>query len=191
MSLSLPSWLANSDIDFLQDAQPALSASQPSDDVWPTNPPRGDFYCDQSAWIHPIVCPAMARDWSGAPPLWIVCGQERCADGIKLIASRFACQGVPTMFSEYRGMPHIFPAVINGLPQTQRCYRDWATACLHFFENGSRSTTRGEIIDMPGDSIRQVDPKSVFSIPPEEVTELVTQGSKRRMAWIGSAEAKL
>ena len=64
------------------------------DDVWPTNSPRGDRYCDTQALCHPLVSPVAVRGWRGPPAMLIVCREERCLDSNKLLAQRATAQGV-------------------------------------------------------------------------------------------------
>lgn len=189
-SLGLPSWLQNSEIDFLQEIQVAMSDTQPIDQDWPSKPPRGDVYCDSSALVHPLVCSTTAYNWSGASPLWVACGEERCADGIKVLASRMAQQGVPVIFSEYKGLPHIFAVMLSLLPQSQRCYHEWAAACLCFAEGGKAMST-GQVIDLPGDNVKKVDGQNIASVGFQDALSRMKIAVNSRPPWMGPTATKL
>lgn len=191
LAMDLPSWQENSNIDWLLEIQPIRHKSQPVDDIWPSDPPRGDTYCDSTALYHPLVSPVVASDWTGMPPLWVACGQERCADSIKVVARRAAQQGVPVAFTEYEGMPHIFPIMLRTLPQSQNCYQDWAAACLRFVEDSNNTQITGTVIEQPGDKFRSIDVKHIPVIAFEDAVTRVRIAAKRRLPWIGSSEAKL
>ncbi|KAL9055518.1 MAG: hypothetical protein Q9162_003515 [Coniocarpon cinnabarinum] len=189
MSEGLPSYTANRHIDFLADIPVALTMR--SDDLWPTRPPRGDPYTDPSTWLHPFVTPALAEHWEGAPPLWMACGQERLSDSQKLLVARCAQQGVTVLFSEYRGMPHCFAGRLHKLPQTRRCYETWAKACLRFCDPPSTLKSFAEVIEMPGNAVKVVDPTAVSSLSLEEAGELIRIACKWRKPWTGSVISRL
>ncbi|KAI9873767.1 MAG: hypothetical protein M1830_010622, partial [Pleopsidium flavum] len=106
---SLPSWVSNATFDIMQDVSPVLLPSFPSCPIWPTDPPRGDLYCEISMLCHPLVSPTTARSWTSAPPMWIAMGEERLSDGAKVIAQTAANQGVVLQWEEYKSMPHNWP----------------------------------------------------------------------------------
>ncbi|KAM0718858.1 hypothetical protein Q7P37_005930 [Cladosporium fusiforme] len=185
-SMGLPSWTQNGHVDILGSITPALTAQQPVDEVWPTSPPRGDPYCHPSAWLHPLVCPNLAVSWHGSPPMYFAMGQERCADGVKMLAAQAARDGVTVRYEEYRGMPHIFPVILPKLPQAQRCMKNWADACLGFVRGaGSLLESRGVIVHMPGDREEFVDVRDVAPIRREDMLVLVEEAAKERKPWTG------
>ena len=53
--------------------------------------PRASIYapCDPLL-AHPLVSPALASDWTGAPPIWIACGWERIADELRFLGAKMA-----------------------------------------------------------------------------------------------------
>ena len=114
---ALPSWIENGKYDILRDVPPTALPDFPKDSIWPSDPPRTDPYCHDSALCHPLISPAAAVSWSGAPPMWIACGQERLADAAKIIARTAAQDGVCVLWEEYQSMLHtwaqIFPRCHN------------------------------------------------------------------------------
>jgi acetyl esterase/lipase len=46
-------------------------------EIWPASPPRKNFFAEDEMLCHPLVSPLGARDWSGAPPMWICTVQVR------------------------------------------------------------------------------------------------------------------
>ena len=112
----------------------------PKDDVWPTTPPRGDLFCDLSLLTHPLVSPVLARDWSGAPPLWVMTGQELLTDEDAIVAKTAASQGVTVQWEQYEAMPHCFAMVMPHIPTSKRCYKSWGTFCQQALERTVKSS---------------------------------------------------
>lgn len=186
LSMSLPSWSENRHIDILHTITPVLREEHIPDDIWPSKPPRGDPYCDTSVFLHPLVSPAVADSWEGSPPMWIATGEERCADGAKVVAVQSARDGVSVHFSEYLGMPHIFPVMLNRLLQSRRCYEEWASSCLDFFQRGSRATSSScVLIPMPGKGKQSIPFEDLYPLDLKEVRRLVKEGAKRRKLYTG------
>ena len=124
------SWTANAMHDVLPNEPPPIRSSQPSCDIWPSKPPRGDLYGDLSAICHPLVSPTAAVDWRGAPPMRFSCGEEMLADEGAIIARHAAIQGVCAVWEQFEAMPHSFVGYLGWLPQTIQCLRHWADFCL-------------------------------------------------------------
>lgn len=184
--MSLPSWTQNGPTDILANITPALTAQQPADEVWPTSPPRGDPYSHPSAWLHPLVCPSLAESWHGSPPMYIAMGQERCADGGKMLAAQAARDGVCVQFEEYVGLPHIFPMMLPKLPQAERCLRNWAGACLDFVRRREGVVEgKGVVVHMPGDREEAVDVRDIAPVSREEMLALVERAARERKPWTG------
>lgn len=132
---SLPSWDAN----FSYDIYPKhVETSQtnprfPPDNAWPSTPARGVFYCETSMLCHPLVSPMLAKSWQGSPPMYIAVGsKERLIDAAKVLRQQAAGQGVEVLWDEYELMPHSWPMILPKYPQSIRCYRVWAEACVKF-----------------------------------------------------------
>lgn len=131
LTLAFPSWQANAPFDIFSDNWAFLAPGYPTCKIWPSVPPRGHVYCEISMMLHPLVAPALAGSWEGAPPMWFAGGQERFADSAKLAAERAARQGVQVWYEEYEEMPHDFPimsatwpwAKTEGWPQSMSCMK--------------------------------------------------------------------
>lgn len=131
---SMPSLETNATWDYLPPANHDDSVSRfPKDDVWPTSPPRGDMFCDLSLLCHPLVSPVAARDWSGAPPMWFMTGEELLTDEDKIVARRAAEQGVTVVWEQYEAMPHVFAMLLPALETSTKCFNslgDFARKCV-------------------------------------------------------------
>ncbi|RAO68279.1 uncharacterized protein BHQ10_004291 [Talaromyces amestolkiae] len=130
IALSLPSVKKYEKTDWLSERAPWLEPNFPADSIWPSNPPRGDLHCDNSALCHPFVDPSTHTDWRGMPPMWIACGGETYSDGIKFLVRNMRASGVSIRFVEYEFMPHVWNVVIPTLPQSRHVMKLWADACL-------------------------------------------------------------
>ncbi|KAI0204585.1 alpha/beta hydrolase fold-domain-containing protein [Astrocystis sublimbata] len=118
---SLPSWTKNSKWDYLPPPSLHEKKPPPPDDIWPAKPPREHLFVDDAFRIHPLVCLHLAESWAGLPPVWVSCGWESLADEDKYIVSRLRADDVSVVFEEYEAMPHVFPAVVPKVAQTERC----------------------------------------------------------------------
>ena len=126
----MPSVVKNAQYDYLPPPMSNEAISHfPSDDVWPTDPPRGDLYCELNMLCHPLVSPLAARDWRGSCPLWFAYGQEMLVDEGKSIASLAAKQGVKVVWEQYEAMPHCFSMIFEQLEGARRCFKNWASFC--------------------------------------------------------------
>lgn len=128
MVLSLPSVKKFEWFEWLSEGAPWLQHNYPADQIWPTTPPRGDLHCDNSALCHPFIDPSMQLDWSGMPPMWIACGEETYADGIKFLVKNIQASGVPVTFMQYEFMPHVWNVVLPNLPQSRDTMKRWGQA---------------------------------------------------------------
>ena len=128
---SLPSYLSTRDVDY--SGQPPIynAPNYPSCPIWPSRPPRAVAYCAGSMLCHPLVSPASAPSWAGAPPMFFAVGEESVRDGCQSVAQRAAAQGVKIVWEQYSGMPHIFVMLpgVGGLPQVEACLREWGGFC--------------------------------------------------------------
>ena len=166
---ALPSWQEKGENDILVLLQPALLPKQPSDDIWPSKPPREHPYCTATLLDHQLVSPAAVSDWTGAPPMWFACGgEDRGLDGNKVVASQAAKSGVVVAWNEYVGMPHEFALLLGRLPQAKHCYAAWAVACQSFVE---RAVVRSHGLFMKMPSCEEVEINNVAEIPPYHLTK--------------------
>ena len=130
MTRCMPSVVKNATYDYLP---PPLTndhiAQLPRCEIWPTDPPRGDLYCDISMLCHPLVSPLAAKDWSGACPLWLDYGQEMLVDEGKAVAALARKQGVVVDWQEWEAMPHCWSMIFEGLPAAKKAFASWAKFC--------------------------------------------------------------
>lgn len=187
---ALPSWRGGEN-DIISIIQPALQPGYPSDDLWPSKPPREHLYCHAATLDHELVSPAAVSDWTGAPPMWFGCGsEERGLDGNKAVASRAAQCGVPVVWNEYAGMPHEFALLMSGTPQARHCSKAWADACSAFVE-GKVVESQGKIMKMPAcEEVQITDVAQLSSLPFDEIRTRMKSSNRRRPLWKGDAYLK-
>lgn len=113
-------------------------------------------------------------------------GEERCADGAKMIAAQAAKQGVPVSFTEYLGLPHIFPMVLGMLPQSQLCFKEWAAACLDFCQDDSHiRKSSGKRVHLPGNRTEDVEVRDLAPLSLQEARILIETSARKRKPWTG------
>ncbi|KAK4092729.1 hypothetical protein Purlil1_2654 [Purpureocillium lilacinum] len=174
LSNSLPSHDRNPLNDIYQfppvEDLPYLRKEFPTCAAWPANPPRVNLYCHHEMFIHPLVSPAAAEDWSGSCPMWIASGEEQCIDAAAFLAQRVHSQGVSVTFYEYQGMPHTFPLIFRQAPQTRKCLDDWAKAIVSF---GKQEKPRSSAFFVHAKGVR-AEPRDITNLSPftrEEVLD--------------------
>ncbi|ROT34906.1 hypothetical protein SODALDRAFT_329108 [Sodiomyces alkalinus F11] len=126
ITVSSPSWQANQAFDYLPPASKYHDIKYPPCGAWPANPPRRHLYVADGLVAHPLVTLVMARDWTGAPPVYLCTGWELLADEDKSAARTLHSQGVRVVFEEYEAMPHCFAMVLPQSPNARRCFDAWA-----------------------------------------------------------------
>ena len=187
---SMPSINANAEYDYLPPPLTHEKASRfPSCEIWPTNPPRGDLYCDTSMLCHPLVSPLAAQDWTGTCPLFIAYGEEMLSDEIQILAARAAQQGVPVASEQWEAMPHCFAMMLLGSPMSKRCYGDWTCFCREVTK-GVEPGTRGLWFEAKTQREREVDVTALAPIEDEVVRELMERARKARDLGV-EGEAKI
>ena len=170
---SLPSWYANRDYDIFIEAMPGYLPGFPPDEAWPTNPPRGSYYCETSMLCHPLVSPLAAKSWRGAPPMYIAIGsKERNSDSTKVPAQLAAQQGVPVIWDEYELMPHNWPMILPKYPHSIKTYHSWSAACLRFLA-GDKIQTTGTFTDFESLSTSEVNVYNLSPLNLDEVESLM------------------
>lgn len=138
---SLPSCEANAAWDYLP--APSRNLQHPPCAAWPANPPRRHLYADTALLAHPLVSPMMARNWDGAPPVYIGTGTELLSDEDKSLAAWMASQGVKVEFEEWVGMPHCFAMLLNTLPGSRVYFNAWAGFIKNVVEEPAIVKTKG------------------------------------------------
>ncbi|KAL2755881.1 hypothetical protein ACRALDRAFT_1076683 [Sodiomyces alcalophilus JCM 7366] len=137
ITVSSPSWQANEAFDYLPPASKYHQIKYPPCSAWPASPPRRHLYASDSLVAHPLVTLVMARDWTGAPPVYLCTGWELLADEDKFAARMFHSQGVRVVFEEYEAMPHCFAMVLPQSRNARRCFDGWAGFIRDVVEKGA------------------------------------------------------
>jgi acetyl esterase/lipase len=183
---SMPSIKTNATYDYLPQADTDFSTAFPDDPagIWPSDPPRGDLFCDLSLLDHPLVTVMLAEDWSNSPPLWFCCGDEMLADEICLVAQKASEQGVSVRYERYEAMPHCFQMLLPGLPNSGRCVRSWGEWARDCVEGKEKLGTKGTWIPAKKGEETDVDVRKLDAVGMEEAKRLVGEEKKRRiLAW--------
>lgn len=124
---SMPSCEANAKYDYIPSPSTHPDGMEfPKCELWPADPPRKNFYAEDNMLCHPLVSPLAAKDWRGSPPLWLCTGQELLADEDRQVASKFAKQGIPTVYTEWEGMPHCFAMILMNTAPSKKCFQSMA-----------------------------------------------------------------
>ena len=186
ISRGLPSWCSEEEYDILgRDLPPPLSAEFPACSVWPTDPPRGEIYCDLSALCHPLVSPTAAPDWTGSPPMLIVCGEERASDSNKVIAQRAQSQGVRIVWEQYEAMPHTFMTLLDRTAHSILCFEHWAEFCRAVVANPDSVETSGNCIRVETLRSTAVDMENLTKLTVEDALSMMNAQKATRRVWTG------
>ncbi|MCJ1376668.1 hypothetical protein MMC20_007913 [Loxospora ochrophaea] len=197
MTRSMPSLVTNYHYDYLTPASVGDAAAHfPPCAVWPTDPPRGDLYSDDSMLCHPLVSPLAAKDWSGSCPLWMGYGQEMLVDEGKIAARRASRQGVPVVWEEWEAMPHTFALIFGGSEFGKEYFRHWAAFAKRVVGEGRKGgteavVTSGKWVEAKTLKEKEVDVGGLLpELTDEEVDRLMGEGMVKRSKGI-EGEAKV
>jgi hypothetical protein len=194
LALSLPSVKKYEKSDWLSEGAPWLQHNFPADSIWPSDPPRGDLHCDNSAICHPFIDPSTWTDWRGMPPMWIACGEETYSDGIKFLVRNLKASGVSITFVEYEFMPHVWNVVMHFLPQSQHVTKLWAKACM---ELGSSPVNkrRSEVWYVKLGNLEMIQKSfdNLLDLPNDEVLKRMraARDELAKFVWRGPVAAKI
>lgn len=190
----MPSWHNPDALDIYGSINPALLQGFPTDDIWPSTPPREHLYCSASMLDHELVSPAAIKDWTGAPPMWFTCGSlERNIDGNKAIASQAAKCGVTVQWNQYEGMFHEFMVIVSNFPQTTHCYDNWARACAELAD-AKMEKSHAVSFNMPDckDIVELGDVADLSPLPFDEMRRRMrVANSEREIFTGGKVKSKL
>ena len=168
---AMPSISTNAKYDYLPPpASNEFMAHFPKCELWPTNPPRGDIYCDVSMFRHPLVSPIAARDWAGTCPIRMSYGTEMLLDEGKVLAKRIANQGGIVLWEEYEAMPHCFNMIFENLKASIICFESTAKFMIDVVE-GKPVKTSGRFIAAKTLKETIVDVKNLDAPSDEEVDQ--------------------
>lgn len=185
---ALPSWKGNARYDVINDIPPYLLPDFPADGIWPTTPARGHIYTDATLLAHPLVSPVTAENWEGAPGMWIAVGEERLADGAKVITKTARSQDVVVRFQEYKAMPHVFQTLFKDWWQSKMCLEAWAGACKRFGEGG-KVECKTEVVEVDG-TVRDGDFEGTGQMTPAQARRLIEEEAKNWKPWTGKSAPK-
>lgn len=184
----MPSYNTNAPYDYLLPRRERGAIPNfPSCEIWPTDPLRGDIYCDTSMLCHPLVSSLAARNWQGSCPLWFCYGQELLLDEGRAVAMRAARQGVTVVWNEWEAMPHCFPQMVKHLPASQKCNAQWADFCKQVVGEGgaggpdtARVQTKGTWYAVKTGKEKPVDLKSLEGLSDDEIMQLMKAARAER-----------
>lgn len=183
----MPSITSNAQWDYLPPPMTNEKISTfPHDEIWPTDPPRGDVYCDLSMLCHPLVSPLAAKDWTGSCPMWFCYGEEMLADEGKAVASLAAQQGVTVVWEQFDAMPHCFSMIFEQLEAGRKCFKRWADFCASVGDDtagkgGAKLETKGTWFAAKTCKETDVDVRSLAVCSQEEVAERMRARTVARM----------
>ena len=186
----MPSIEINGRYDYLPPLAPKdLHNTFPECDIWPTDPPRGDIYCDVSMLCHPLASPLAAKDWTGTCPVRLIYGTERLLDEGKALAQRLAQHGGKVIWEEYDAMPHVFPMLLGHLKGSQICFDAWVQWMKDVVEEKSIET-QGTFIKAKTYKRTDVDLMK-FDVPDARMIAERMQDTKRKREGGEETETKL
>ncbi|KOS22661.1 AB hydrolase superfamily protein [Escovopsis weberi] len=128
LTLSAPAWEQDTGphpFDYLPRPRPGGLNTLPPCAIWPTDPPRENFYTDDALLAHPLVSVIMSGSWAGAPPMYMCTGWEFLSWEDKALARKLAADGVRLVFEEYEAMPHCFALILTKTPSARHCFESW------------------------------------------------------------------
>lgn len=176
----MPSTVENAKFDYLPPPPTSKDiANIPHCQIWPTEPFRGNLYCDTSMLCHPLVSPLTAQDWQRSCPIWLGYGQEMLLDDGKFVAAQAAKQGVSVVWEQWEAMPHCFAFILEGIPQTHRFFKDWAAFCSRVVEQrGEGINTQGMWFAAKGGREAEVNVQALGDISGEEIRLIMKKARK-------------
>jgi hypothetical protein len=177
----MPSIWDNLKYDYLPPPEEKGFPEPPECDIWPTKPPRADLFCEVSALCHPLVSPLAAMDWRGAPPCFIVCGEECLADEDKILAQRKYAQGVKVVWEQYEAMPHVFCMVFEKTKISNMSFDHWAAAIRQFVEKPDEVESKGIWVTAKKLEIKSAPPGGGFVMSDDECLEKMRESQEKRI----------
>ena len=182
---SLPSYKRNASADVFPDILPYIQPGFPPCKIWPSEPPRGNLYCDAPTLCHPLASPMASKDWTGSPPIFFASGQEMIVDAVKVIAQTAFNQGTTVVFQEYEAMPHIFLWTCAGSPQSEKCWNDWTNFCKAI-RQGKTVACRAVLVEPKGLHERELDISRLTPLTADEACSMIREAVKGMRSFTGS-----
>lgn len=178
---SLPSLEGNAKYDFLPPPSHSMALTFPPCEIWPAKPPRADIYCDGNTMLHPLVSPLAAKDWKGAPPVFIGCGEELLADEDAMFAQTLVGQGVTVVWEQYEAMPHCFAMMLEGHKGGKMFFEQWAGFIKAAVDQPGDLKTRGTLVTAKKLGRKSVDIASLRSWSEDEVLRMMKDAQDKRL----------
>ena len=180
LTSSLPSIIDNYQYDFLpRPLSWERIAHFPKDELWPTDPPRGDLYCETSMMCHPLVSPVAAKSWEGSCPLFISCGEEMLADENKIVAAKATSQGVPVIWQQWQAMPHCATMMFAWTQMNKIHFRSSADFISEVVR-GERIQSKGTWFEVKTNKEHDVDFSQLALLSDEEVRRKMEDSRRKR-----------
>ncbi|KAL9597704.1 MAG: hypothetical protein Q9219_004961 [cf. Caloplaca sp. 3 TL-2023] len=170
---SLPSFKDNQKTDYIPGYSITSAPGFPQCRAWPTDPPRGDAYCDKSCLVHPLVCPVAGEDWRGSPPMLMLCGEEVASDGAKLVMQQLYEQKVKVRWRQFERLPHVFISLMHGLEHSRIAMTEWAGFCRGVVESREDIRSGGEFIGARDLSRSEIDLGKFTDLTREDALKLM------------------
>jgi acetyl esterase/lipase len=189
LPFALPAASTNGAVDWMPERAPWFNDDFPADHIWPSSPPRAETFVDASAILHPLIQPTLCPEsgWKGMPPMWIACGQERYADGIKYFVRAVRRAGVAVRFQEYRGMVHSFCVLMPWMKQSRDCVKEWGKACREMVESGDSWVSWAGSVEMGELRRKEVGFEDLIRLEEQDVRRKMEAGrdTLMKMVWRG------
>lgn len=177
----MPSIWSNAKYDYLPPPPETGDPEPPPCDIWPSNPPRADLFCEGSALCHPLVSPLAALDWKNAPPCFIVTGEECLADEDKILANRMHIQGVKVVWEQYEAMPHVFCMVFEKTKVSNMSFDGWTKAIKAFVETPDKVESKGIWVTAKKLVVKTVPPGGEPFMADEECIKKMKEAQEKRV----------
>lgn len=190
---SLPSIEDLAKYDYLPPPSATARLRFPPCAAWPASPPRAELYAADALLVHPLVSTLMARDWRGAPPVFISLGQEMLRDEGAVLAKRMHGQGVKVVWREFEVMPHVFAMMLEGLEVSNLHHDMLAGFCKDVVggaqERGGDGEGQSDAEFILAKSLKRekVALSDVTALTDEEVEKLCRQGMENIIKRHGEA----
>nr|POF04172.1 esterase [Quercus suber] len=179
---SMPSIATNVKYDYLPPPRDDALSHFLKDENWPTDPPRGDLFCDLSLLDHPLVSVLGAESWKGSPPLWMCTGEEMLTDEDCVVARTAVSQGVKVVWEQYEAMPHCFAMLIPHLATSERCVKSWGAFARQCVEDADNVQTSGRYIHVKSGKEDVVQVESVTTHTVADARKYMLEAKQKRLA---------
>lgn len=186
LTRAMPSTETNAKYDYLPAPFISTGVRPPPCDIWPSDPPRADLYCEGSALCHPLVSSLTSKSWEGSPPIFVVCGEEMLADEDKLFAQKAAKQSVTVIWEQHEAMPHCFALFLDTLPQSNMSFASWASFCKKVVDTPELLVTEGALISAKDQARLPVDVCALSELKDDDILGLMRDSQQKMIDFMNS-----